>query len=169
VALVPGVLALLPGYAGLEDPVPDLRAASIAAAAWVAETGPVTIVADAQGARVGQHLLSAAGGERAAGDPSYLVVANGSARRSESAPGYVDDRAVPYDDAVEKALRGPDAGALARLDVDLGAALLVGNPGGLVRLGELLRGLHTVGVDYADDPFGVAYWVARWESDASQG
>jgi hypothetical protein len=31
-------------------------------------------------------------------------------------------------------------------------------------LGELLRGARTVGVDYADDPYGVAYWVARWES-----
>ena len=55
---MPGVLAFLPEYAGLEDPVADVRAASVAAAAWVAEAGPVTLVADDQGARVGRHLLA---------------------------------------------------------------------------------------------------------------
>lgn len=163
VALVPGVLAFLPGYAGLEDPVADVRAASLAAAAWVAEAGPVTVVADEQGARVGRHLLELAGGAPSSDGPSYLVVANGSARRSESAPGYLDDRAVPFDDAVEKAVRGPDPDVLARLDVDVAQELLVGNAVGLVRLGHLLRGARTVGVDHADDPYGVAYWVARWE------
>ena len=32
---------------------------------------------------------------------------NGSARRNDTAPGYVDERAVPFDAAVEAALRGP--------------------------------------------------------------
>ena len=54
--------------------------------------------------------------------------------------------------------------ALSRLDVELAQRLLVGNPAGLVRLGSLLRDARTIGVDYADDPYGVAYWVARWES-----
>ncbi len=165
VALVPGVLAFLPEYAGQVDPVPDVRAASLAAVAWLAEAGPVAVVADAQGARVGRHLLATADGS-VDGDPAaYLVVANGSARRNETAPGYVDERAVPFDDAVEAALRAPDPDALAGLDVDLAAALLVGHPAGLVRLGALLRGARTVGVDYADDPFGVAYWVVRWERE----
>ena len=161
VALVPGVLAFLPEYAGLEDPVADVRAASVAAAAWVAESGPVTLVADDQGARVGRHLLSGA----PEGDgPAYLVVANGSARRDDTAPGYLDARAVPFDDAVEVALRAPDPDALAQLDTALAETLLVGNPAGLVRLGELVRGARTAGVDYVGDPYGVAYWVARWES-----
>jgi hypothetical protein len=34
-----------------------------------------------------------------------------------------------------------------------------------VRLGELLRGLRTVGVDYAGAPYGVGYWVVRWEGE----
>ena len=165
VALVPGVLAFLPEYAGLEDPVAEVRTASLAAAAWVAEPGPVTVVGDAQGARVGSHLLAAAGGEQGAGS-SYLVVANGSARRNDTAPGYVDVRAVPFDDAVLAALRSPDAEALAALDVGLAEALLVGNPAGLVRLGNLLRGTHTVAVDHVSDPYGVAYWVVRWASEA---
>jgi hypothetical protein len=159
VALVPGVLALLPAYAGQEDPVPEVRAASLAAAAWLAEAGPVTVVGDEQGCRVGRHLLAGA----AEGDGSaYLVVANGSARRDDTAPGYVDDRAVPFDAALEAALRGPDPAALEGLDVDLAAALLVGNPAGLVRLGTLLRRAGPPMVDYAGDPYGVQYWVMRW-------
>ena len=62
VALVPGVLAFLPEYGGIEDPVADVRAASLAAVAWLAEAGPVTVVADAQGTRVGRHLVRTAGG-----------------------------------------------------------------------------------------------------------
>ena len=159
VALVPGVLALLPEYAGQEDPLPEVRTAALAAAAWLAAAGPVTVVADEQGSRVGRHLL---GGAAEGDGPAYLVVANGSARRHDTAPGYVDDRAVTFDAAVETALCGPDPWALGDLDVDLAAALLVGNPPGLVRLGTLLRGAGPPVVDYAGDPYGVQYWVMRW-------
>ena len=159
VALVPGVLALLPEYAGQEDPVPEVRAAAVAAAAWLAEAGPVTVVGDEQGGRVGRLLLEgAAEGEGSA----YLVVANGSARRNDTAPGYVDERAVPFDAAVEAALSRPDPAALEGLEVDLAAALLVGNPAGLVRLGTLLRRAGPPMMDYAGDPYGVQYWVMRW-------
>jgi hypothetical protein len=167
IALVPGVLAFLPEYAGQEDPVAEVRAMAEAATTWAAEAGPVTLVADEQGARIGRHLLGLAGGgvstrSTGVGD-AFLVVANGSARRNDTAPGYVDERAVPFDDAVEAALRAPDAEALSRLDVGLAEELIAGNPAGLVRLGSLLRDARTIGVDYADDPYGVAYWVARWE------
>jgi hypothetical protein len=162
VALVPGVLAFLPEYAGQVDPVAEVRAASLAAAAWVGEAGPVTVVGDPQGTRVGRRLLAQSGAEEGAGS-AYLVVANGSARRNDTAPGYVDERAVPFDDRVLAALAAPDPEALAGLDVELAEALLVGHPAGLVRLGELLRGARTVGVDHVSDPFGVAYWVVGWE------
>ena len=159
VALVPGVLALLPEYAGQEDPVPEVRAAAVAAAAWLAEAGPVTVVGDEQGGRVGRLLLEGA----SEGDGSaYLVVANGSARRNDTAPGYVDERAVPFDAAVEAALSRPDPAALAGLEVDLAAALLVGNPAGRVRLGTRLRQAGPPMVDYSGDPYGVQYWVMRW-------
>ena len=157
---MPGVLAFLPEYAGQEDPVAEVRAASAAAAAWVAEAGPVTVVADEQGARVGRQLLA---GAQEGDGPAYLVVANGSARRNDAAPGYVDQRAVPFDTEVEAALRAPDPEGLSLLDVALAGELLVGNPAGLARLGDLLRGMRTAGVDYAGDPYGVAYWVMRWE------
>jgi hypothetical protein len=168
VAIVPGVLAFLPEYAGQVDPVPEVRAAALAAVAWLAEEGPVTVVADDQGARVARHLLSqqrVVGGE----GTSYLVVANGSARRNDTAPGYVDERAVPYDAAVDAALRAPDPAALADIDAVLGDALLVGHPAGLVRLGTLLHGAGPALVDYADDPYGVQYWVMRWVVTDSEG
>jgi hypothetical protein len=169
VALVPGVLAFLPEYAGQVDPVPDARAASRAAVAWLAETGPVTVVADEQGARVGRRLMAGVGATEASDGAAYLVVANGSARRNDAAPGYVDARAVPYDAAVESALRAPDPAALARVDASLGGELLVGNPAGLARLGTLLQGAGPALVDYADDPYGVQYWVMRWVVAYSEG
>jgi hypothetical protein len=164
VALVPGVLAFLPEYAGIEDPVADVRAAARAAVAWLAERGgTVEVVADDQGRRVAARLLAERSLSADPGGAAYLVVANGSARRNETAPGYVDERAVPFDTALEAALRAPDPEALEQLDTALADGLWVGNPAGLVRLGALLRGARTVAVDYAADPYGVAYWVARWE------
>lgn len=170
VVLVPGVPALLPEYAGLSDPVADLRAACRAAVAWL--EGPVTVVADAQGERIAAHLLDtcgspgveslAPGAARPARGASYLVVANGSAARGERAPGHLDERALGFDAAVEAALRAPDLDALRRLDEDLAAELWVGHVAGLRALGELLAGAGPAEVDYADDPFGVRYWVMRW-------
>jgi len=164
VVLVPGVLALLPEYAGRTDPVAELREACVAAVSWL--TGPVEIVADAQGRRVAEHLLAVSSGSTGstdAGGTSYLVVANGSACRSEKAPGHLDERSFGFDEEVDKALRTPDRAALSGLDEALGAELWAGNVSGLRRLGELLAGAGAAVVDYADDPFGVQYWVMRWE------
>ena len=175
VALIPGVLALLPQYAGLVDPVAELRAACRDAVAWLAEDGrTVTIVADAQGQRVAEAFLDAGpralhadstglvGALHAGSAGSVLVVANGSARRGEKAPGHVDDRAHGFDTALDTALRTPDPTALSALDERLGAELLAGNVPGLRALGGLLSDRHDTTVGYADDPFGVQYWVMRW-------
>ena len=170
VVLVPGVPALLPAYAGLSDPVADLRAACRAAVAWL--EGPVSVVADPQGRRIAAHLLETCGapgvealppgGARPERGTSYLVVANGSAARGEKAPGHLDERALGFDAAVEDALRAPDPAALRSLDEDLAAELWVGHTAGLRALGDLLAGAGPAEVDYADDPFGVRYWVMRW-------
>ena len=171
VVLVPGVLALLPEYASLTDPVADLRAACLAAVAWLVEEGPVTVVADAQGRRVAESLLSVASTGsttegRSTTDESptgpVLVVANGSARRGEKAPGYLDERSFAFDAAIAAALRAPDPGALGELDPVLGEELLAGNVEGLRALGRVLTPGHSATMDYEDDPFGVRYWVMRW-------
>ncbi len=176
VVLVPGVLALLPEYAGLEDPVAELRAACLEAVAWLG--ADVTVLADDQGARVAAHLLGdrsnsaiAPDGQVArpnrskqrdrAGWTSLLVVGNGSARRTEKAPGHLDERAAAFDDALGAALR---AGDLTGVDLSL-ATELWASVEGIAGLREVLRG-ETATVDYDDDPFGVQYWVMRWQCES---
>ncbi len=194
VALVPGALALLPEYAGLEDPVPDLRAACLEAVAWLG--AEVTVLADSQGARVAVCLLGdrsksaiapdgqVAGPEigpnsaiapdgQVAGPEigpnsaiapdgrSLLVVGNGSARRTEKAPGHLDERAASFDDALGAGLR---AGDLTGVDLTL-ATELWASVEGIAGLRDVLRG-EAATVDYDDDPFGVQYWVMRWRCES---
>ncbi len=171
VVLVPGVLALRPEYAGLEDPVADLRAACVEAVSWL--DGLVMVLADEQGTRVAEALLAAS---RVAGRPlelatartSYLVVGNGSACRTEKAPGHLDERAAAFDDALRAALTRPDLGALAAIDQDL-ARELWASTSALPKLAELLTSDAEVTVDYEDDPYGVQYWVIRWVTPSDRG
>lgn len=169
--LVPGVLALLPEYASLDDPVADLRAACLGAVRWLVESeGDVALLADEQGLRVGQHLLALAGGVISTSSISespaaYLVVGNGSARRGEKAPGHLDERAFAFDNSLRLALTAPDPGVLADLDSQLGAELLA-DVDSISLLGEVLRSECRTSIDYDDDPFGVQYWVMRWTCES---
>ncbi len=159
IVLVPGCLALLPDYASLTDPVDALRSACDAALRWLG--GRVTVVADEQGRRIAQALL----GSREVVDdvdvPSFLVVGNGSARRSEQAPGYLDERSLAFDTGLGRALTAPDAQELRELD-DVLAKELWAETATFPQLAELIDGAQTVSVDYDAAPFGVQYWVIRW-------
>ena len=177
--VVPAALALLPGYSGLEDPFPELRAAARAAVAWLvsqhpgevalltAEPRPENVsrgVVSSAGERVGRQLLLDVGYDgqvvdRAAG---LLVVANGSACRSEKAPGHLDERSFGYDQQLEAALRSGSPEALREVDVALGQELWAHDVPALVALGERVCGPVSAEVDHADDPYGVQYWVVRW-------
>ena len=98
---------------------------------------------------------------------ALLAMGDGTARRSLSAPGYLDERAAPFDEAVERAVRAADLSALAALDPALAADLLaVGRPA-WQSLAGALSALHPGGtgplqtkVLYSDAPLGVAYLVA---------
>ena len=163
VVLVPGVLALLPEYAGLEDPVAELRAACLDAVAWLG-SGPVEILADPQGERVARALLSASGGFETGLRPSsttYLVVGNGTACRTEKAPGHLDERAAAYDDALRAALTSSRHANWP--DIELGKGLLA-SLDGIARLPEVVPEGTPAQVDYDDDPYGVQYWVLRWQA-----
>ena len=155
VVLVPGVLALLPEYAGLVDPVADLRDACLTAVSRLGEE--VTVLGDAQGARVAAYLLGAT--ERSGDEASYLVVGNGSARRTEKAPGHLDERAHPFDADLRAWLTGdgpfPDPG----LGRDLLAAMA-----GFEQMAAQVPTRGPATVDYDDDPFGVQYWVMGWSA-----
>ncbi|MGB0099130.1 MAG: hypothetical protein WBP61_02510 [Nocardioides sp.] len=153
--LVPGVLALLPEHASQVDPVAELRASCTAAVGWLG--ADVTVLAGPQGRRVGDHLLASA--DRAGTDASWLVVGNGSAKRTEKAPGHVDPRAEEFDAALGEALV---AGRIDGLDLTL-AADLWADTDALAELGRVLPVGCRGRVDYADDPYGVQWWVVRWE------
>ncbi|PVG84869.1 hypothetical protein DDE18_02505 [Nocardioides gansuensis] len=172
VVVVPPVPALLSRYASLTDPVPELRAACVSAVAWLVEHDDARIVAaDDQARRIGEELLAQGLAGRVASASerietrietgNILVMANGSARRSEKAPGHLDERSFGFDSEVEAALAAGDAAALGGLDARLGAELLASGIGALATLADLT--VTRAVMDYADDPFGVRYWVVRWE------
>lgn len=99
---------------------------------------------------------------------ALLVIGDGSARRSEQAPGYVDPRAAPFDAAIAAALDTADAPALAALDPALGTALLAaGVPAWRVAAHAALAST-AAGPAYRADllydaaPYGVGYFVASW-------
>ncbi len=158
--LVPGVLALLPHYASLTDPVADLRASCTAAVEWLLDgaTG-VRVLADEQGMSIARHLLGSVPLDP--GADTVLVVGNGSARRSTVSPGPLDERALGFDDTLRVALCTPDPTALADLDPVLSDTLWA-RTGGIAALGTLLDGTESVTVDLDTAPVGVQWWVMRW-------
>lgn len=97
---------------------------------------------------------------------ALLAMGDGSARRSTSAPGYLDERAVPFDSGIEKAVRNGDLATLAGVDAALAQDLMAtGRPAWQVLAGALGSGPDSTvrpetEVLYAGDPFGVAYLVA---------
>jgi hypothetical protein len=98
------------------------------------------------------------------GRVAVLAMGDGSARRTEKAPGHLDPAAAPFDAAVARALATGDAVALASLDPAEGARLLaagvpVWRAVGAVFSGQEVRAqLHFDGA-----PFGVGYLVADWQ------
>ena len=94
-----------------------------------------------------------------------LVMADGSTRRGAKAPGYLDERAFPFDEAVGAALDEGDAAALAGLDAGLAEELMVLGRAAFGLLGEVAAaqgGPSRSRVLYRDDPHGVMYTVAHW-------
>ncbi|MDO9380396.1 MAG: hypothetical protein Q7T56_16240 [Nocardioidaceae bacterium] len=133
------------------------------------------------GHTVGSRLLDRAGwdAERrvyrtVTGDPvdlppgrvALLVAADGSARRSESAPGPYDPRAVRFDAAVARALAGGDVEALGDLDLVLADELWARGAPALRSLARTLRTQQGAAVEARVDldaaPYGVGYLCASW-------
>lgn len=158
VVVVPSTLALLPEYASIEDPIADLRTAVDSAVAWLLGDGPAAVRgATAAAKRIGDELL----GDYRGSGPGLLVVANGTATRTEKAPGHLDDRAEGFDAQVGAALRTGDLAPLAALDPGLAAELWAPDVPALASLASFTA--TSVQVDYDDAPYGVQYWVVRYE------
>ncbi|HPU12629.1 MAG TPA: hypothetical protein PLQ19_02425 [Aeromicrobium sp.] len=164
--VVPPVPALLPRYRSSIDPVADLRASALdVVAAMTRDAEEVSILgSDRFAGAVGRALLAGAGyGGRVTREaPVALVMANGSAMRSEKAPGHLDDRAFDFDDAVDLALRSGDPLRLSALDAMLGTELWASGIDTLRDLGQHLTGSWRVSVPHADAPYGVLWWVCAW-------
>lgn len=159
---MPSTLALLPEYASIDDPVADLRKVVDDAVAWLLDEGPARFARATPAAhRIALHLL----GDRLDPDgPGLLVVANGSATRTEKAPGHLDERAAGFDAAIGKALAAGDVAALADIDLDLADELWALPDADLLRtLPGRVPTVTDVRVDYDDAPYGVQYWVVRWQ------
>ena len=93
---------------------------------------------------------------------SLVVMGDGSARRDEKAPGYLDERAAGYDAAVAAALGSGDPQRLAALDPTLGAQLLAAGAPVWQAAARLLNRTYTGQVWYDSAPYGVGYFVATW-------
>ena len=112
-------------------------------------TGPTACAA------LGARLADAAPGV------ALLVMADGSARRSRRAPGYLDVRAEPFDAEVGRAIRTGDMPALLALDAGQAADLMAtGRPAWQVLAGAAAGRRPSCVVRYDDAPFGVGYLVA---------
>jgi hypothetical protein len=98
--------------------------------------------------------------------PSALIVmGDGSARRSTTAPGYLDDRAAGFDAQVARALGGGEGYRLNAgvLDEELAAELLVaGLPAWDAAAFELEPVEWSAELLYDAAPYGVGYFVAAW-------
>lgn len=140
---------------------------SLTIGAWLLErvAGPrsralgLGVGPDYRRSRAGADVLGVVEASRV----GLLVLGDGSARRSTSAPGYLDERAVPFDDAVEAALATGDADALAELDLDVAAQLMCAGAPAWAAAGDLLAGSPwTATLEWAGAPYGVGYAVAHW-------
>lgn len=132
-------------------------------AAWAAAGTGVRIRGELVPPDLAPADCAALGVELAAGTTALLVVGDGAATHTAKAPGYLDERAGPFDDAVADALRRGDPAGLAALDAEVGEQLwsagrapwqvLAGAAAGQRWAAELL---------YSGAPFGVGYHVAIW-------
>ncbi|MFI8190233.1 class III extradiol dioxygenase subunit B-like domain-containing protein [Streptomyces sp. NPDC085946] len=140
----------------------------LAVAAWLLErTGWTDAPVDGLGvgeslapeqcARIGRGV-----GARA-GRVALLVMGDASACRTLKAPGYLDERAAPFDAEAARALGAADPAALTALDTALARELKVSGRAPWQVLAGAAEGTSLNGtLLYEDAPYGVGYIVATW-------
>ncbi|MFJ8149206.1 class III extradiol dioxygenase subunit B-like domain-containing protein [Streptomyces sp. NPDC096048] len=98
-----------------------------------------------------------------AGRIALLVLGDASACRTLKAPGYLDERAAPFDAEVGRALAAADVTALAALDIALARELKVSGRAPWQVLAGAAEDSALAGVLlYEDAPYGVGYVAATW-------
>jgi hypothetical protein len=111
--------------------------------------------------RLGERLAGAA-----APGTGLLVVGDGAITHTEKAPGFLDERAGPFDSGVARALADADPAALLALDPGLAAELTAAGraPWQVLAGAALAAGPGWRGeLAYSGAPFGVGYHVALWQ------
>ena len=161
-------LAVRLGRAGADTPSERELPPSLAVAAWLlARAGrPDTPV---EGLGVGEPLEAerciGTGREIGAqpGRVALLVMGDASACRTVKAPGYLDERAAPFDAEAARALGAADIEALKALDAELAHEL---KASGRAPWQVLAGAAEDAGLKgallYEDAPYGVGYVVAAW-------
>lgn len=154
------VVGLSPQADGPVDPAFPLP---LLVAGWLAARHGVDVRGELLAPDTAPEVCRSLGHELAREQAGLLVVGDGAITHTEKAPGYLDERAGPFDAAVAAALAGADPAGLAALDPHVAGALrasgrapwqvLAGAADGRSWRGELL---------YSAAPFGVAYHVAVW-------
>jgi hypothetical protein len=141
---------------------------SLAVGAWLLER---TGWADApiEGLGVGEPLAPerciAVGREigARAGRVALLVMGDASACRTVKAPGYLDERAAPFDAEIARALGAADVAAVQALDAELAYELKASGRAPWQVLAGAAEGANLGGaLLYEDAPYGVGYVVATW-------
>ncbi|MFE1248885.1 class III extradiol dioxygenase subunit B-like domain-containing protein [Streptomyces sp. NPDC058766] len=141
---------------------------SLAVAAWLLER---TAWSDAplEGLGVGERLppeqCVRTGRDLVARDErvALLVMGDASACRTLKAPGYLDERAAPFDAEAARALAAVDLPALTAMDTGLAGELKVSGRAPWQVLAGAAEGADLGGsLLYEDAPYGVGYIVATW-------
>ena len=151
-----------------EETSPRALPLSLAVAAWLLERTAWS-GAPIEGLGVGEPLAAerciqvgrdiAARAERVA----LLVMGDASACRTLKAPGYLDERAAPFDAEVARALGAADVAALEALDTELAYELKASGRAPWQVLAGAAEGTDLAGaLLYEDAPYGVGYLVATW-------
>ncbi|WP_431037261.1 class III extradiol dioxygenase subunit B-like domain-containing protein [Streptomyces sp. P6-2-1] len=149
------------------DDTPALPA-SLAVGAWLLEEA-AWAAAPVSGLAVGEE--SGTGECLALGESlrvpherlAVLALGDGSTTRTVKAPGYLDERAAPWDAAVAKALADADTEALAGLDPVVAHRLGCAGRAPWQVLAGAARGADLKGsLLHEDAPYGVGYFVAAW-------
>ncbi|MGW7544023.1 class III extradiol dioxygenase subunit B-like domain-containing protein [Streptomyces sp. NPDC054770] len=94
---------------------------------------------------------------------AMLVMGDASACRTLKAPGYLDERAAPFDAEVARALGTADIAAIKALDADLAYRLKAAGRAPWQVLAGAAEDADLAGaLLYDDAPYGVCYLVATW-------
>ncbi len=110
---------------------------------------------------IAECVAMAAALNASAARTGMIVVADGSARRTLKAPGYLDPRATPYDEAVSQAVASGELESLRELDPVLAAELMASGWAALQVLVEIFAGRRPrTTIHYDEAPYGVGYLIA---------